>query len=32
MEGQATEVRGEGKDGGGGDERNESPTSAMTKS
>jgi hypothetical protein len=31
MEGQAREVRGEGKDGGGGEERDESPTTGMTK-
>jgi hypothetical protein len=32
MEGQAREVRGEGEDGGGRDERDEIPTMAMTKS
>jgi hypothetical protein len=31
MEGQAREVRGEDKDGGGGDERNKSLALAMTK-
>ncbi len=30
MEGQVREVRGEGKDGGGGDKQNKSPTTGMT--